>query len=101
MSRQLSEFCETNPIRPFRAVPVERPVRAFSEKQNRQIKANFLNGINSRRLWESQFKANPKPNSWATITPYSLSSGADPERALRLYSVLERVAWAEGTGPRT
>src|SRR5437773_7056728 len=98
MSLQLSKFCKTNPIRPFRAMTLERAVRAFSEKQNRQIKANFLNGISSRRLWESQFKANPKPNSWAAIAPFSLSTGAGPERDLRRCSVLVHVALAEVTG---
>ena len=95
-----SKFCETKPIRSFRAMPRDRSMRVTAKKLNQQIEANFLNGINDRRLWGSQFKANPKPNSWATIAPVPRPSGAGPERALRRYSALERVPWAEGTGAR-
>jgi len=51
-------------------------MRANAKKLNQQIRANFSNGINGRRFWESQLKANLKATG------------------------LERVARAEGTGAR-
>jgi|SRR5690242_17924889 hypothetical protein len=56
--------------------PSERHVRSGSPKnQILQIKANSMNGIKDRGLWQSQFKPNPKPISQPAPLPAARSDG--------------------------